>query len=170
MAERKGIVFVNGKPLTLIGNEVKVGDTAPDFQALDNGMNKVSLANFKGKNLILSSVSSLDTQVCDLETKRFNDEARGLGKDVAIATVSMDLPFAQKRWADEANVKDVSIISDHKDASFGMNYGVLVKETRLLARTVFVIDKQGKVRYIQYVKEIPQEPDYDDVLEAVKKL
>lgn len=170
MAERKGIVFINGKPLTLIGNEVKVGDKAPDFEALDLGLTKVSLANFQGKNVILSSVSSLDTQVCDLETKRFNDEARKLGKDVAIVTVSMDLPFAQKRWADEANVKDVSILSDHRDASFGMNYGVLVKETRLLARTVFVIDKQGKVRYIQYVKEIPQEPDYEDVLEAVKKL
>jgi len=170
MAERKDIVFLNGKPLTLIGNEVKVGDKAPDFEALDLGLNKIGLAKFKGKNLILSSVSSLDTQVCDLETKRFNDEARKLGKDVAIVTVSMDLPFAQKRWADEAGVKDVSILSDHRDASFGMKYGVLVKETRLLARTVFVIDKQGKVRYIQYVKEIPQEPDYDEVLEAVKKL
>ena len=133
-------------------------------------MEPVKLSSFKGKVVVVSTVPSLDTQVCDLETKRFNDEAKKLGSDVAILTISMDLPFAQKRWSEEAGVKNVYLLSDHRDNSFGITYGVLIKELRLLARTIFVIDMNGKVRYIQYVKETVDEPDYDEVLEAIQKL
>jgi thiol peroxidase len=168
MKERTGIIQMKGNPLTLIGNEIKVGDTAPDFQTLDASLQPVKLSDYKDKVLVISTVPSLDTQICDLETKHFNDDAKKLGGDVYILTVSMDLPFAQKRWADEADVKNLQLASDHKDSSFGMAYGVLIKELRLLARTVFVIGRDGKVKYIQYVKETASEPDYDEVLEAVK--
>ena len=168
MQERTGIIQMKGNPLTLIGNEIKVGDVAPDFQTLDAALQPVRLSDYKGKVLVISTVPSLDTQICDLETKHFNDDAKKLGDDVSILTVSMDLPFAQKRWADEADVKNLQLASDHKDTSFGMAYGVLIKELRLLARTVFVIGRGGKVKYIQYVKETASEPDYDEVLEAVK--
>jgi thiol peroxidase len=168
MSDRTGIIMMKGNPLTLTGNEVKVGDKAPDFQTLDAALKPVKLADFKGKVLVISTVPSLDTQICDLETKHFNDEAKKLGDDVSILTVSMDLPFAQKRWADEADVKNVMLASDHKDSSFGTAYGVLIKELRLLARTVFVVGRDGKVKYIQYVKETASEPDYDEVLDAVK--
>ena len=170
MQERTGIVESRGKPLTLLGNEIKVGDKAPDFETLDTSLQPVKLSSYKGKVVVLSTVPSLDTQVCDLETKQFNKEAKELGNDVVFITVSMDLPFAQKRWADEAGVKDIQLASDHKSAGLGTSYGVLIKELRLLARTVFVIDKSGVVRYIQYVKETGTEPDYDEVLAAVKKL
>jgi thiol peroxidase len=168
MKERTGIIQMKGNPLTLVGNEIKVGDTAPDFQTLDAALQPVKLSDYKGKVLVISTVPSLDTQICDLETKHFNDDAKKLGDDVSILTVSMDLPFAQKRWADEADVKNLQLASDHKDSSFGMAYGVLIKELRLLARTVFVIGRDGKVKYIQYVKETASEPDYNEVLEAVK--
>lgn len=170
MQERKGIVEMRGKPLTLVGNEIKVGDKAPDFETLDTNLQPIKLSSYKNKVVVVSAVPSLDTQVCDLETKQFNKKAKELGEDVAFITVSMDLPFAQKRWADEAGVKDIQLTSDHRSGSFGTTYGVLIKELRLLARTIFVIDKSGKVRYIQYVKETTTEPDYDEVLEAVRKL
>jgi thiol peroxidase len=169
MAERTGIIFMGGKPITLIGNEIKVGDTAPDFETLNAKLEPVKLSSFKGKVVIISTVTSLDTQVCDLETKHFNDEARKLGDDVVFLTVSMDLPFAQKRWASEASAENINLASDHRDASLGMAYGVLIKGLRLLARTVFIIGKDGKVKYIQYVKENGTEPDYNEVLAAVKK-
>ncbi len=170
MNERTGIVFMRGKPLTLVGDEVKVGDFAPEFDVRDVNLGSAKLSSFKGKVVVISSVPSLDTQVCDIETKRFNDEAKKLGSDVVILTISMDLPFAQKRWADEADVKNVSLLSDHLAGSFGTTYGVLIKELRLLARTLFVIDRDGRVQYIQYVKETTDEPDYDEVLEAVRKI
>jgi thiol peroxidase len=161
---------MRGKAVTLVGGEVKAGAKAPDFAALDTGMNPVGLSAFKGKTLIISSVPSLDTPVCDLETRRFNQEAARLGPNVEIVTISMDLPFAQKRWCGAAGVDKVKTLSDHRNASFGMAYGVLMKETRLLARAVFVVDKAGVVRYVQLVKEITSEPDYDDVLKAVAAL
>jgi thiol peroxidase len=161
---------MRGKAVTLVGGEVKAGAKAPDFAALDTGMNPVGLSAFKGKTLIISSVPSLDTPVCDLETRRFNQEAVRLGPNVEIVTISMDLPFAQKRWCGAAGVDRVKTLSDHRNASFGMAYGVLMKETRLLARAVFVVDKAGVVRYVQLVKEITSEPDYDDVLKAVAAL
>lgn len=170
MKERAGLVTSKGNPLTLLGTEVKVGDKAPDFVALDTGLSPVRLSSFHGKVCILTSVPSLDTSVCDLETRRFNEEAGKLGEDVVVLTVSMDLPFAQKRWCGAAGVTHVKTVSDHRDASFGMAYGVLIKELRLLARAVFVVDREGIIRYVQLVKEISNEPDYDSVLKAVRGL
>lgn len=170
MAERKGLVTMKGNPVTLLGNEVKVGQAAPDFNAVANDLSVVSLSNFKGKKCIISAVPSLDTPVCDIETKRFNEEAAKLGADVQVLTISMDLPFAQKRWCAASNATNVKTLSDHREASFGKNYGVLIKEFGLLARSIFVLDKDGKVQYIQLVKEIATEPDYKAVLDAVKKI
>lgn len=170
MQERPGIVTMKGNPLTLVGTELKVGDQAPAFVALDNDLSPVSLDSFRGKVCIISSVPSLDTPVCDMETRRFNNEAGTLGDDVVVLTISMDLPFAQKRWCGAAGVERVQTLSDHRDASFGKAYGVLIKELRLLARAVFVLDQQGTIRYLQLVKEIAEEPDYDSVLNAVREL
>jgi thiol peroxidase len=170
MEERKGVITFMGNPLTLVGPSLKVGDKAPNFTVLDNALNPVQLSAYKGKVCILSSVPSLDTPVCDLETRRFNQEAATLGPDVSVLTVSMDLPFAQKRWCGAAGVDKVTTLSDHRDASFGTTYGTLIKELRLLARCVFVVDRDGVIRYIQVVKEVTQEPDYAAVLEAVRKL
>ena len=167
MVERSGVITFQGNPLTLVGNEVKVGDRAPDFEVLDNGLALVTLATHKGKVLVISSVPSLDTPVCDMETRRFNAEAGKLGSDVVILTVSMDLPFAQKRWCGAAGVDQVVTVSDHRNASFGEAYGTLIKELRLLTRAVFVVDKTGVVRYVETVKEITQEPDYEAALKAV---
>ncbi len=170
MNERTGAVLFGGKPATLIGPELRVGDVAPDFTAVGNNLQPVSLSQFKGKVVVIASVPSLDTPVCDLETRRFNAEAAKLGNDVVILTVSMDLPFAQKRWCGAAGVERVITVSDHRDASFGTAYGVLVKDVRLLARSVFVLDRQGVIRYIQLVKDTGTQPDYQPVLEAVKSL
>ena len=170
MPERNGAVTMKGNPLTLVGREVKAGEAAPDFTCVANDLSEVKLSSLRGKVLVLSSVPSLDTSVCDRETHRFNEEAAKLGDDVRIVTISMDLPFAQKRWCGAAGVDKVVTLSDHRDASFGTNYGVLIKELRLLARCVFVVDREGKVRYVQLVKEIATEPDYAAVLDAVKKL
>lgn len=170
MQERKGVVTIHGNPLNLVGNPVKEGDKAPDFTVLDNDLKPVSLSTYKGKVCIISSVPSLDTPVCDMETRRFNTEAGKLSDDVVILTVSMDLPFAQKRWCGAAGVTKVKTLSDHRDASFGVAYGVLIKELRLLARAVFVVDQQGIVRYVELVKEITTEPNYEAALQAVNKL
>ena len=151
MTERTGIITVGGKPVTLVGNEIKPGDQAPDVELLDNDLNPVKLSSYRGKVCILSSVGSLDTATCDIETRRFNTEAAELGPDIAIVTVSMDLPFAQKRWCGAAGVDKVVTLSDHRNADFGTAYGVLVKESRLLARAIFVVDSQGTVRYTQLV-------------------
>jgi thiol peroxidase len=170
MQERPGIVTMKGNPLTLTGTELKVGDQAPAFVALDNDLNPVSLDSFRGKVCIVSSVPSLDTPVCDMETRRFNDEAGRLGDNVVVLTISMDLPFAQKRWCGAAGVDKVQTLSDHREASFGQAYGVLIKELRLLARSVFVVDQQGTIRYLELVKEITTEPNYESVMVAVKDL
>jgi thiol peroxidase len=170
MGERKGAVTMKGNPLTLTGNEVKVGDAAPDVTLLDNGLSPIKLSSFRGKNCVLASVPSLDTPVCDMESRRFNEEATRLGADVAILIISMDLPFAQKRWCGAAGVTKVQTLSDYRDASFGDSFGVLIKELRLLARAVFLVDKKGTIKYIQLVKEVTQEPNYQEVLDALKKL
>ena len=133
--------------MTLIGTDVQVGESAPDFRALDTDMKTVSLADFAGKVVILSSLGSLDTSVCDKETRTFNERASELGEDAAILTISMDLPFTAARWCGAAGIDRVRTLSDHRDASFGDAYGVLVKETRLLARAVFVVDREGVIRY-----------------------
>ena len=170
MQERTGIITFQGNPLTLLGRELKVGDPAPDFEILDNNLQPVRVSPYRGKVLIIASVPSLDTPVCDVETRRFNSEASQLGDAVQILTISMDLPFAQKRWCGAAGIDKLITLSDHREASFGEGYGVLIKELRLLARTVFVLDREGVIRYIQIVKELTKEPDYGEVLGAVKKL
>ncbi|MEE9443023.1 MAG: thiol peroxidase [candidate division Zixibacteria bacterium] len=170
MNERNNIVKMKGNPLTLLGNEVKVGDTAPEFEVLDETLTAKSLDSFGGKIVVIVSVPSIDTPVCDMETRRFNQEAEKLSDNVAVMGVSMDLPFALSRWCAAAGVENVKMLSDHRDASFGKAFGVLIKELRLLARTVFVIDKDRKVKYIQYVEETTEEPNYDEVLETVKSL
>jgi len=170
MSERTGLVTIFGNPLTLLGEAVTVGSKAPAFNVLDNELNPKSLADFAGKVLIISAVPSLDTPVCDMETRRFNTEASKLGENVHILTISMDLPFAQKRWCAAAGVDRVATLSDHRDASFGMAWGVLIKELRLLARSVFVVDQSGTVKYVQLVPEVTHEPDYDAALAAAKAL
>ncbi len=170
MEERTGIITINGDPLTLVGNELKEGEKAPDFELLDNDLLPVKLSSFRGKVIIISSVPSLDTPVCDMETRRFNEEAGRLGENVRILTISMDLPFAQKRWCGNAGVDKVITLSDHREAVFGIKYGVLIKELRLLARAVFILDRECVIRYIQVVKEVTNEPDYDAVLKAIRKL
>jgi thiol peroxidase len=170
MMERTGLVTMKGNPLTIVGKELKVGEAAPDFEVLDNDLSPVRFSSFRGKICVISSVPSLDTPVCDMETRRFNEEAGKLGEDIQILTISMDLPFAQKRWCGASGVDKVITLSDHRKASFGTDYGVLIKELRLLARVVFVIDREGVIRYIQIVKEQTEEPDYDAVLEAIHAL
>lgn len=170
MTERTGEVTFGGNPVILLGNEVHVGEKAPDFEVQSNDLKTVKFSEFAGKVCILSAVPSLDTSVCDLETRRFNQEATKLGSDVVILTISMDLPFAQARWCGAAGITRVTTLSDHKDASFGQAYGVLIKEFRLLARTVFVVDKNGIIQYKELVKEIANEPNYEAALDAVKKL
>jgi len=170
MSERKGIVTIFGNPLTLVGPELAVGAKAPDFSVLDNDLKPKTLADFAGKVLVVAAVPSLDTPVCDMETRRFNTEASKLGADVRVLTISMDLPFAQKRWCAAAGIDQVVTLSDHREASFGQAWGVLVKELRLLARSVFVVDASGVVRYAQLVPEMTHEPDYDAALAVVKTL
>jgi thiol peroxidase len=161
---------MKGKSLTLLGKELKVGDAAPDFEIVANDMSAVKLSSYRGKVCVITSVPSLDTSVCDIETRKFNEEAGKLGSDVVVLTISMDLPFAQKRWCGATGVKNVQTLSDHRDASFGKAFGVLIKELRLLARAVFVVDKEGIVRYTQIVKELTNEPDYEAVLKVVKEI
>jgi thiol peroxidase len=170
MQEREGAVTFKGSPLTLIGDEIKVGQDAPNVTLVANDLSAVELASYRGRVCVVSSVPSLDTPVCDVETRRFNQEAAALGENVAVLTVSMDLPFAQARWCGAAGVERVTTLSDHLDASFGTAYGVLIKGLRLLARAIFVVDKDGDVQYVQVVDELTNEPDYDAVIEAVKKL
>ncbi len=170
MPERKGVVTMKGSPVTLVGNEVTVGQAAPDFTVVAHDLSTATLSQFKGKKIIISAVPSLDTPVCDRETKRFNLEAGKLGADVIVLTISMDLPFAQKRWCAASNATNIKTLSDYKIASFGNAYGVFIKEFHLLARSIFVIDTKGIIQYIQIVKEIATEPKYDDVLNAVKNL
>jgi len=167
--ERKDGITINGKPMTLEGPALKTGEKAPDFKALSQDLEAKSLADFKGKIKLIASVPSLDTPVCDTEIKRFNDEAARISKDVVIIFVSMDLPFAQKRFCQEFDIKKVKTLSDHREANFGANYGVLIKEMRLLARAVFIIGKDDVVKYAQLVKELSSPPDYDAALKALKK-
>ena len=167
--EPAGVTF-QGNPLTLVGRQVRVGDAAPDFTALANDLSAVRLCSLRGKVCVLVSVPSLDTPVCDLEARRFNQEADKLGPDVAVLVISMDLPFAQARWCGAAGVKTVQTLSDHREAQFGTAYGLLIRELRLLARAVLVLDRQGTVRYSELVKEITDQPDYDAAVQAVKSL
>ena len=168
--ERKNLITLKGNPVTLIGEEVKVGQKANNFKVLGQDLTEKTLADFKGKIKLIASVPSLDTPVCDMEIKRFNDEMAKLSKDVAIIFISMDLPFAQKRFCQEFEINKINTLSDHRDADFGVKYGVLIKELRLLARAIFLVDKNDIVSYVEYVKEISTPPNYEGALEAVKKV
>jgi thioredoxin-dependent peroxiredoxin len=170
MSERSGAVTMKGTPLTLVGDEISAGADAPDVVLLNTDLKPTRISDYRGKVAIIASVPSLDTPICDMETRRFNAEATKLGDDVVVLTVSMDLPFAQKRWCGANGVENVATLSDHRDAAFGEAYGVLIQELRLLARAVFVLDRDGKVRYVERVKEVADEPDYDAAIAAVKKL
>jgi len=163
-------VTFKGTPLTLVGEKVNVGDPAPECVLLDRGLKGVPLSSFRGSVVILSTVPSLDTHVCDVETRRFNEEAVALGPEVVVVTVSMDLPFAQERWCAAAGIDNVVTLSDHKEGCVGERYGVLVKELRLLGRAVFVVDREGVIQYIQVVKELTEEPVYEPILEAVRSI
>lgn len=170
MTESLPTVTLHGNPLNLEGTFVQVGDTAPDVALVDNALKVKTLRDFAGSPLILLSVPSLDTPVCDMETRRFNAEAANLHPDMKILTVSMDLPFAQSRWCGAAGVDKVITLSDHRFAGFGKAFGVLIPDLRLLARAVFVLDREHRIRYVQRVTEISEEPDYAAVLAAAKTL
>jgi thiol peroxidase len=160
---------MKGNALTLVGNDIKIGDSAPDFELLDVDLAVRNLSDFKGKIKVVSVTPSLDTPVCDLQIHWFNEEAARLG-DVAVLNVSADLPFAIKRFCLNGGINNTVVLSDHRDVSFGLAYGVLIKELRLLARSVFIIGKDDVVRYVQIVSEQTNEPDYDAAMEALKKL
>jgi thiol peroxidase len=169
MEEREGVVTLQSKPVTLVGPEIKVGDKAPDFTLQTIDMEDLSLSESRGKVRVLSVVHSLDTPVCDLQTQWFEEEAGNM-KDVVIYTISMDLPFAQARYCGAHNITNLKTLSDHRDASFGTAYGVLIKGLRLLCRAVFIVDRDDTVRYVEYVKEVGNAPDYEKALEALKKV
>lgn len=168
--ERKDAVTLKKNPVTLIGDEVKLGQKAGEFKVLDESLKERSLGEFKGKIKLIASVPSLDTPVCDSEIKRFNDEMTKLSKDIVVIFISMDLPFAQKRFCQEFEINKIKVFSDYRDADFGLKYGVLIKELRLLARAIFLLDKEDNVHYVEYVKEISTPPDYEAALKAVKSL
>ena len=170
MNAKTQVVTLKGKPVTLVGNRVDVGDHAPAFTVVGQDLSPVSFAGFRGRPCIISSVVSLDTEVCDTETRRFNEAAAGLSDKLAILTISADLPFAQKRWCGAAGIERVTVLSDHRDVSFGTAYGVLIKELRLLARAVFVIDSLGVITYKEIVGEVTHEPDYERVLGAARQV
>jgi thiol peroxidase len=170
MSELTGIITFKGNPMTLLGQALKVGDIAPDFAVVDNGLAAASLSSFTGKIKIISAVPSLDTPVCDTETRRFNQEAASLPGDVVVLTISLDLPFAQKRWCGAAGIDKVITLSDYRDRSFGLGYGVLIKELLLLTRAVFVVDAANVIRYIQIVPEVTGEPDYAAAIAAANAL
>ena len=166
--ERKGAVTMRGSPLTLVGPELKAGDAAPDVKLLTTALQEVGVRP-QGKVRIVSVVPSLDTPVCDQQTKRFNEEASKLPDDIEIVSVSADLPFAAARWGQANGADRLEYLSDHRDMAFGDAFGVRVKELRLDARSVFVIDREGKLRHAQYVKEISDHPDYEAALQAARQ-
>lgn len=163
-------VFFKGSPLTLVGREIKVGDRAPNFKVSSKDLKEAGLDDFKGKIKILTSFLSLDTPVCDLQVKEFNKRAASLAKDVVILGLSKDLPFAQARFCEMNNITNVQVLSDYKYSSFGINYGLLIKELNLLARAIVIIDKEGRIRYIQIVEEETKHPDYDDALKNLEQI
>ena len=170
MNKRSGVITFKGNPMTLLGPELKVGDKAPDFSVVDTGLAPVSLASHAGKVRIISAVPSLDTPVCDTETRRFNQEAAKLPDNVVVLTISLDLPFAQNRWCGAAGIDRVVTLSDYRERSFAAAYGVMIDELKLLSRSIFIIDASDTIRYIQHVPEVTSEPDYPAVLEAARQL
>ncbi len=168
---RKGIVTMGGNPLTLIGTECVVGGEAANFKAVAQDLSEFDFYRNATKKInIISVVPSLDTEVCELQTKRFNQEATNLSEDVGIITISVDLPFAQKRFCGAEGINNIQVVSDHKYLDFGMKYGFVIEELRLLARGIVIVDSEKKIRYVEYVKELTNQPDYDKALEVVKRL
>jgi len=165
--ERPGATTLRGNPLTVLGPALKPGDKAPDFKAVDDSLKDVNLSGTGDGIRIFSVVPSLDTPVCDAQTKRFNEEAGKL-PDVKIYTISMDLPFAQKRWCGAFCVDHIKMVSDHRDGSFGQAYGTLIKDLRIMSRAIFVIDKNNVIRHVEYVKEVADHPDYEAALSAAR--
>lgn len=170
MDKRTGVITMQGNPLTLAGKEIKAGDTAPDFTVCAQDLTPVKFSDEKGKVRIISVVPSLDTGICDLQTTSFNERAAELGEDISIWTISVDLPFAQARFCTGKGIDKVKVVSDYKDLSFGSAYGFIIDELRLLARGIVVVDKNDKVTYVEYVKEVASHPDYDKAIEEAKKL
>jgi thiol peroxidase len=168
MQERSAITKFKGNPVTLLGPELKVGDQAPDFQVVDTALNPVTLADFSGKIKIICTVPSIDTPVCDAEIRRFNQEAAQLPDNIVVLTFSMDLPFAQKKWCAGAGIERVTTLSDYQERSFSLAYGVLIKELKLMSRSIFIVDAEDKIIYIKHVPEITEEPDYIAVLVTAK--
>ncbi|MBZ5753675.1 thiol peroxidase [Metabacillus rhizolycopersici] len=168
--ERSGVVTFAGNPVTLVGSEIRVGDKAPNFEVLANDLSKVTLEDSTGKVRLISCVPSLDTGVCDAQTRKFNETASKLGNDVEVLTISVDLPFAQSRWCGAAGIEGVQTLSDHYNMSFGTAYGTYMKEHRLECRAVFVVDEKNIVKYVEYVPEITDHPNYEAALEAVKSI
>jgi thiol peroxidase len=164
--ERPGATTLGGNPMTLIGPELKVGDAAPDFSVVDGSLKEVTLAGTGAATRIFSVIPSLDTPVCDAQTKRFNEESEKL-PGVDIYSVSMDLPFAQKRFCNSYAVDHIKMLSDHKDGSFGQAYGTLIKELRIHSRAIFVVGPDNRIRYVEYVPEVGDHPNYEAVLAAV---
>jgi thiol peroxidase len=168
--ERTGVYTDHGKPTTLLGPEIKVGQKAPDFALPAFDGSSVRLSDLAGKIRVISAVPSLDTRVCSSQTKQMEEMSNDFGPDVVFLTVSADLPFAQRRWAEEAEIKSVKILTDHHAMAFGDTYGTHVKEQRLEARSIFVIDRDGTVRYVEYVPEMATHPNYDGLYEAIQTL
>jgi thiol peroxidase len=168
--ERTGVATFKSNPITLVGPELKAGDKAPDFTVNKDLMTQVSLSDYAGKVKLISVVPSLDTGVCDAQTRRFNEEAGKLGDNVTILTVSVDLPFAQSRWCGAAGIDKVVTLSDYKTKSFGEAYGVLIKELQLDMRSIFVLDANNTITYIEYLGEMTNHPNYEAAIDAVKAL
>jgi len=167
---RSGAVTFKGAPLTLAGNEVKVGQPAPDFKLhyFEGGMKEIKLTDLKGKPTLLSVVPSLDTPVCAMQTRKFNESLGELGDRINALTVSLDLPFAQNRFCGAENIKNIRVASDYQDRNFGQAYGTLIEELKIMSRAIFVLDKNGKVVHAEYVPEVANEPNYDAALKALK--
>lgn len=171
MTQKKtGVITFKGNPMTLLGPELKIGAAAPEFKVVDNGLQPVTLADSQGQLRVITVVPSLDTPVCDTMTRKFNEEAAKLPENVVVYTVSLDLPFAQKRWCGNAGIEKVKTLSDYQERSFGLNYGLLIDELKLLARAVLVIDQKGTISYQEIVKEVTAEPDYTAALAAARAL
>ena len=167
---RTDVFKLGDKFATLFGDEVAVGQVAPEFTSVVPGWASVNpLQDSKGKVIILCAVPSIDTETCDIETRRFNQEASKLGDDIVIYTISTDFPFAQKRWCGAAGVENVKLVSDVLDAEFGLKYGLLIKERRYLRRSVFIVDRDGKLTYVKYMPTNNEEPNYDEVINAAKE-
>jgi len=170
MEERTGLVTLRGTPMTLVGASLKEKDASPEVTLLSNDLSPVHLSDYRGNICLISSVPSLDTPVCDMQTRRFNQEIAQIGNNIRVLTVSVDLPFAQKRWCGASGMDNVITLSDHRETAFGISYGVLMKEVRLLARAVFILDASGTIQYQEIVSEIGKEPDFAAALNVLQSI